>query len=92
MMRQPLPWKRVLATTGVLLLLLVATLLLHREAPPGLSAVSGIGIALAKAALIGAFFMELARSGAVPRVFALAAPLWLLLMLAGTLADVLSRH
>jgi caa(3)-type oxidase subunit IV len=50
-----------------------------------------IPIAFAKAALIGAIFMDLARAHAVPRIAALVALAFLALLCVGVYADVISR-
>ncbi|EZP74458.1 caa(3)-type oxidase, subunit IV [Sphingomonas paucimobilis] len=88
-MRAPL--LRLIAVWAALLLLLAATVaasyLPLGPAKPWIS----YAIALAKAALILWFFMDMRKEGAVARLAMLAAALWLLMMLTLTASDYLTR-
>lgn len=75
---------RLAITYALLMLLALASWLL---VPSWLA----IPIAFAKAALIGAIFMELVREHPVPRLAALIAVVFLALLCAGTYADVATR-
>jgi cytochrome c oxidase subunit IV len=50
-----------------------------------------ISIAVAKALLVASFFMELRRSNRLLWVMAISGVLWLLILIGGTLADVVTR-
>jgi cytochrome c oxidase subunit IV len=57
----------------------------------GWNHVVALGIAVSKAILICLFFMELKFASPLHRLVGLAAIMWLLLLLLGTLDDVLTR-
>jgi cytochrome c oxidase subunit 4 len=50
-----------------------------------------ITIAMAKASIVGFFFMELRQSSKLLWLMAAAAIIWLMILIGGTLADVLTR-
>ena len=84
-------WRRNgLIWAALLALLLLSFVLAH--VPMGfLTPTAGIVIAVIKAALVVVFFMELTESTALVRLAALAGVVFLGVLLALTLADVLSR-
>jgi cytochrome c oxidase subunit 4 len=57
----------------------------------GWNTVVGLGIAALKALLIALFFMHLRMSGGLTRLVGVAALLWLAILIAGTLDDLLTR-
>jgi cytochrome c oxidase subunit 4 len=84
-------WRRNGLIWAALLLLLLLSLVLA-YVPMGIyTPTAGILIAFAKSALVILLFMELATSGALIRLAALAGVVFLIAMFALTLADVLSR-
>lgn len=76
---------------ALLLLLLAGTVAgAHVELGAG-NIILSLGIAAAKAALIFWFFMHLKEGGALLRLIAVAAVLWLLIMFALSMADYATR-
>ncbi|MEQ8789302.1 MAG: cytochrome C oxidase subunit IV family protein [Pirellulaceae bacterium] len=75
-----------------LLVLLAATVMAAEIESAWLNNITAITIAVAKAALIMLFFMHLRYSQRVTQVFAVAALLWLLILLALTLSDYQARR
>jgi cytochrome c oxidase subunit IV len=57
----------------------------------GLNVFAALAIAGTKASLIALFFMHLRASAGTTRIVALAALLWLAILIVGTLDDVLTR-
>jgi cytochrome c oxidase subunit 4 len=85
-------WRRNLAIWAALMGLLVLTLVLAYLPLGALNTPLGIAIGLAKAALVALLFMELARSSALTRLAAMAGLVFMTVLFALTLADVLSRY
>ena len=84
-------WRRNGSIWAALLLLLLLSLALA-YVPMGIfTPTAGVLIAFAKSALVVLLFMELATSGTLIRLAALAGAVFLIAMFALTLADVLSR-
>jgi len=81
----------VLTAVGlwVLLAMTVAVSFLPLES---LETVLTLAIAIAKAVLVAIFFMHLRGAGGLVRLFAVAGVFWLLLLMALTLADFLTRQ
>ena len=87
------PTERQLRAIWLFLLgLLVATVIVGSFDLGLLSLPVALAIAVVKAVLILLFFMELRYSKRVVWVFAIAAYLWIAIMIVGTLQDYLSRH
>jgi caa(3)-type oxidase subunit IV len=80
-----------LAIDGALVLLALASIGLARVDLHGWNGVVALAFAAVKAGLIACFFMELKFATALRRLVALAASLWLSILLLGTLDDVLTR-
>lgn len=78
-------------TAAALMVLLALTVGLGRLDLGAASFPIALAIAAVKAALVAAFFMELKWSDATSRSMALLSLAWLVLLLAGTLADVRTR-
>ncbi len=87
------PNERQLRAVWLFLLgLLVVTVLVGSFDLGLLSLPIALAIAVVKALLILLFFMELRYSKRVVWVFAIAAYLWIAILIVGTLQDYLSRH
>jgi len=82
---------QILATWLALLALLALTVAALALAPGLLRTLFGYGVASAKAALVVWIFMEMRRETPVARFATIAAALWLLMMLALTAADYMTR-
>jgi cytochrome c oxidase subunit 4 len=80
-----------LVVFGLLLALLVLTLACAYLPAGWLTTTIGFAIATAKAVLIILYFMHVRESGGLVKVFVGAGFLWLLLLVSGTLHDVLTR-
>jgi cytochrome c oxidase subunit IV len=92
MLDRVLSRRTFLLVDAALLLLALTSIGLARIDLHGWNAVSALTIAAIKAVLIALFFMELRFvSAALPRLVAIAALLWLAILLFGTLDDVLTR-
>jgi cytochrome c oxidase subunit 4 len=76
---------------GCLLVLTLATILLAQINLRGWNMLVGLGIATMKGILIALFFMHLRVSGGLTRLVGVAALLWLAILIAGTLDDLLTR-
>jgi len=91
-MRDHITSRRTLLIVDMALLVLalltigIAQVNLH-----GWNQVVALGIAVCKAILIALFFMELKSASPLHRLVGLAAIMWLLILLLGTLDDVLTR-
>ena len=85
------PVRTYVLVCAVLLVLTGATIGLAHLNLQGLNPLVALGIAAAKAVVIALFFMHLRWSTSTTRLVGLAAVLWLGIMLAGTLDDVLTR-
>jgi cytochrome c oxidase subunit 4 len=91
-MRDHITSRRTLLIVDMALLVLalltigIAQVNLH-----GWNQVVALGIAVCKAILIALFFMELKFASPLHRLVGLAAIMWLLILLLGTLDDVLTR-
>ncbi len=80
----------VLVTLGLLALLAASVVVWALDLGAAGTAI-GLGIAAVKSILIGLYFMELRRSSPLTRLFAVAALYWVAILIAQTLADVLTR-
>lgn len=89
-MSEPEPRTQVWVIVA-LVALLAASILLARAPLGPLKHVTGLGIAAAKAVLVGMFFMHLKYRDRRMLVFALAGLAWLALLFTFTLADYLTR-
>lgn len=85
-------WRRNLAIWAALMALLVLTLVVAYLPLGAINTPLGIAIGLVKAALVALLFMELARSSALTRLAAMAGLVFMTVLFALTLADVLSRY
>ncbi|WP_407123386.1 cytochrome C oxidase subunit IV family protein [Bradyrhizobium sp. STM 3561] len=84
-------WVRNAFVWAALLALLLLSLLLAYVPMGSITVASGVAIAAIKSALVLAFFMELIRSRALVRLAALAGLVFVGVMFALTLAEVLTR-
>ncbi|EJW12524.1 Caa(3)-type oxidase, subunit IV [Rhodovulum sp. PH10] len=84
-------WRRNLAVWAALQALLVTSLVTAYVPLGAFNTVIGIGVAVAKATVVGLFFMELLRSRTLMRLAAVAGIAFVLVMFTLTLADVLTR-
>ena len=84
-------WRRNGLIWATLLFLLILSLVLAYVPIGFFTPAAGIVIAFAKAALVIALFMELAKSKALIHLAAMAGFVFLAVLFALTLADVLSR-
>lgn len=91
-MKKPIRRHQVALVLFALLALAAASWLLAL-APlgPALGIAIALAIAATKAALVGLFFMELADARATVRLVALAGPVFVALLLAFAVADVVTR-
>jgi cytochrome c oxidase subunit 4 len=85
-------WRRNGLVWAALMALLVLSLVLAYVPMGKFTAAPGIVIAFVKAGLVVALFMELVKSKPLVRLAALSGLVFVLVMFALTLADVLSRH
>lgn len=76
---------------GALMVLLALTAVMGFVHLGPFNLVASLAIAIAKATLIVLFFMHLRISSPLTRMFAIAGVFWLVIMLAFTLADYLTR-
>jgi cytochrome c oxidase subunit 4 len=84
--------RRTYVIVFVTLLLLTATTIVLAFVPLGRwNTPVALGIAATKALLIATFFMHLRYGPSTPRLVVLAGLLWLGIMFAGTLDDVVTR-
>jgi cytochrome c oxidase subunit 4 len=83
--------RRLLPVWGALLLLLAATCALAYVPMGTFNVVVALAIAAAKAGLVAALFMGLARSRPLLRLAAGAGFFWLIIMFSLTLSDYLMR-
>lgn len=85
-------WRRNLMIWAALLALLILTLVVA-YAPLGVSNTPiGLAIAAGKAALVVVLFMELSKSRALIQLTAMAGLVFVTVLFALTLADILSRY
>ena len=84
-------WRRNGSIWAALMVLLALTLGLAYVPMGKLTTVAGIAIALIKAGLVAFLFMELIRSKALIRLAAVSGLVFVTVLFALTLADVLSR-
>ena len=84
-------WVRNASVWAALLGLLLLSLFLGYIPMGPLTVASGVAIAAVKSTLVLVFFMELSRSRALLRLAALAGLIFVAVMFALTLADVLTR-
>jgi cytochrome c oxidase subunit 4 len=84
-------WARNVFVWAALLGLLLLSMLLAYVPMGPVTVASGVAIAAVKSALVLAFFMELIRARALIKLAALAGLIFLSVMFALTLADVLTR-
>lgn len=80
-----------LAVWGALLVLLALTVASAYVKLGGFNLAVSLAISMAKTALVMALFMELRREPGTTVVFALTGFFWLILMIAPTVADVVTR-
>ena len=84
-------WRRNRLIWAVLILLLALTLVLAYIPMGWLTPTAGIVVAFAKAGLVLLLFMELSQARPLIRLAAMAGAVFLVILFALTLADVLSR-
>jgi cytochrome c oxidase subunit 4 len=84
-------WRRNLLIWAALLVLLGLTFWLSYVPLGNFNVVAALGIAAAKASLVGLLFMNLSQSRALIRLAAAAGFFWLVIMFGLTLADFLTR-
>jgi cytochrome c oxidase subunit 4 len=84
-------WRSTLPVWLALLALLVTTIMLAYVPMGSFNTVSSVGIACVKTALVVVFFMHLRRPVPLLRLAGVATFLWLFLMFALTMADILER-
>ncbi|WP_271599441.1 cytochrome C oxidase subunit IV family protein [Bradyrhizobium sp. CCBAU 45384] len=84
-------WLRNASVWAALLGLLLLSMLLAYIPMGPVTVASGVAIAVVKSTLVLVFFMELVRSRALIRLAALAGLIFVAVMFALTLADVLTR-
>ncbi len=82
--------KQVLTFVALMVLLSLTFFLAHVDLGPA-NLLSGIIIALIKAALVAAFFMNLWESDGINRIFAIAGVFMLVVLLTLALSDFLTR-
>ena len=82
---------RFIATYVSLMILLGLTIWSSFIKLDGFNSAINLGIAAAKALLVGIFYMHLHRASAVTKLFAIAALLWLTIMFGLTLSDYMTR-
>ena len=82
---------RFIATYVSLMILLALTIWSSFIKLDGFNSAINLGIAAAKALLVGIFYMHLHRASAVTKLFAIAALLWLTIMFGLTLSDYMTR-
>jgi cytochrome c oxidase subunit 4 len=85
------PRRTYLVVDAVLLGLTAATIWLAHVDLRGWNTAVALAIAVAKASLIGLFFMHLRWTRGMTRLVALAALLWLSILVVGTMDDILTR-
>jgi cytochrome c oxidase subunit IV len=85
------PRRTLLIVDMALLVLALLTIAIAQVNLHGWNQVVALGIAVTKATLIALFFMELKFASGLHRLVGLAALMWLLILLLGTLDDVLTR-
>ena len=91
MAETPISQRGYLIVSGLLMLLLVATVGVAKVPLGVFSLAVAMAIAAIKAALVALYFMHLRFSTPLTRVFAAAGLLWLLIALVLTMADYLTR-
>lgn len=91
-MKAPPSIKHLAYVWIALLILLVTTVFAAHFDLGVMSLPIALGIAIAKALLILLFFMEVRYSGREVLLFSLAAYLWLMILIVGTLQDYISRY
>ena len=82
---------RFIGTYVALMVLLALTIWSSFIKLDGLNSTINLGIAAAKALLVGIFYMHLHKASAVTKLFAIAALLWLAIMFSLTLSDYTTR-
>ncbi len=80
----------VITLASLMALLALSVIASRLEHGPTASAIA-LGIAAAKAIIVGWFFMDLRFKSPLTRVFAIAGLFWLVVMLVLTLCDFLTR-
>jgi cytochrome c oxidase subunit IV len=85
------PRRTLLVVDMALLVLALLTIGIAQINLHGWNQVVALGIAVSKAVLIALFFMELKFASGLHRLVGIAALMWLLILLLGTLDDVLTR-
>jgi cytochrome c oxidase subunit IV len=86
------PKKTYFKVAACLGLLLIATVAAAQFDLGHLNTPLALAIAIAKASLIAAFFMNLRYGSSLLRVFAAGGFVWLAILITLTLADVMTRH
>lgn len=84
-------WRRNLIVWAALLCLLGLTLGLAYLPLGSFNVIAGLGIAAVKVSLVALLFMELRRSNTLIRLAAVAGLLWIVVLFALTLSDILTR-
>ena len=87
-----LPWIMLVSVWGGLMALLALSLGLAFLPDARMALVAGLVIAAAKAGLVAALYMELARAGALVRLAALAGCVFAVIMFGLTFSDMLTRQ
>ncbi len=92
-MRAPGLTARISAVVWIILMILLALTVGAAYLPlgPG-NMVIALLVAIAKAVLVGIFYMHLRWSSALSRIFAIAGLFWLVILLGGTVSDVVTRE
>jgi cytochrome c oxidase subunit IV len=85
------PRRAYVLVYAVLVVLTVTTVLVAYVNLGTWNPVAALGIAAAKATLIALFFMHVRHSTGTTRLFVVGAVLWLGILIAGTLDDVVTR-
>lgn len=91
MTRHTLPLKSHFLVYGALLALTFSTVAAARIDLGPLNVVIALTIAMTKAVLVGLFFMHLLYTAGRTKVTVVAGLLWLIILIALTLSDVLTR-
>ena len=87
------PESRMIATVTISLILLLAlTVILSTTSLGKLALAAALAIAIIKATIVGGYFMDLRHAPTPIRLTAAAGLFWLLIILAGTLTDYVTRR
>jgi cytochrome c oxidase subunit 4 len=84
--------RMITAVTISLVVLLALTVILSMSHMGKLALAAALAIALIKATIVGGFFMDLRRAPTPIRLTAAAGLFWLIIILAGTLTDYVTRR